>query len=310
MQLLKTVLLLSALLLYLPSQIDATYGEFASFSDTKLTFQACPVFPGVIESRLSDIHAHFQNASVLKDKLQPLAPSSSAIPALAASAFIPTATNAVYLETEQDFIRLSLRIRLLQDRINITSDTLASSAASFQELNNELALGSVSLNHAIRLTVDIPANCARLSGGALLDKLEFFTSGDTPLSPLLSSTLADLIGYLRQVYEAGVTVQNVPNSLTNQLDTPKKYYAKPWEGTGDTVSRELLQDYEASQYTLEAELRDSMAELHVLESRLSAIQAAAEEPMLQTEEQSDSEGQFTEASPEVAPDNDAYETND
>lgn len=55
----------------------------------------------------------------------------------------------------------------------------------------------------------------------------------------------------------------------------------PREATGDAVSQELLQCYEASQRSLEAELRESAAELHILKSRLFAIQAAAEENRLQ-----------------------------
>lgn len=302
--LLKTLLLLSGLLLYLPDQIGATYGEFSSFSDAAFSVEACPVFPSAIENGLSDMHAHFRNGSVLASRLQSLTPSSLFEPAMdtpvtAAPVLITSATNATYLEPEQDSLsrlslpeletaaeNASLKISILQEKISAMNDSLASSSASFHELKYELASGSASLNQMVRLVRDIPANCARISGMGLLKELEWFSEADTSLSPPLSASLADLIEYLRQVYEAGIAVQNVPNSLTNQLEVAKDYYPMPREATGDAVSQELLQCYEASQRLLEAELRDSAAELHILKSRLSAIQAAAEENRLQDVEKS------------------------
>lgn len=297
--LLKTLLLLSGLLLYLPDQIGATYGEFSSFSDTAFSVEACPVFPSAVENGLSDMHAHFRNASVLASRLQSSTPSSFFEPAMdtpvtAAPVLITSATNATYLEPEQNSLsrlslpeletaaeNASLKISILQEKISAMNDSLASSSASFHELKYELASGSASLNQMVRLVRDIPANCARISGMGLLTELEWFSEADTSLSPPLSASLADLIEYLRQVYEAGIAVQNVPNSLTNQLEVAKDYYPMPREATGDAVSQELLQCYEASQRSLEAELRESAAELHILKSRLFAIQAAAEENRLQ-----------------------------
>lgn len=312
--LLKTLLLLSGLLLYLPGQIGTTYGEFSSFSDTAFTVQACPVFPGVIENGLSEMHAHFRNASALTSQLQLLTPSSFFEPAMdtpdtAAPVLNSSATDATYLEPELDLLsrlslfelesaaeNTSLKISILQVKISEMNDRLASSAASFHELKYELASGSASLNHMIRLISDIPANCARISGMGLLKELELFSDSDTPLSPQLSASLADLIEYLRQVYDAGIAVQNVPNSLTNQLGSAKDYYPMPREATGDAVSQELLQCYEASQRSLEAELRDSTAELRILKSRLSAIQASAEENRLQDVEKTvQEEGNFAAA---------------
>lgn len=297
--LLKTLLLLSGLLLYLPDQIGATYGEFSSFSDTAFSVEACPVFPSAVENGLSDMHAHFRNASVLASRLQSSTPSSFFEPAMdtpvtAAPVLITSATNATYLEPEQNSLsrlslpeletaveNTSLKISILQEKISAMNDSLASSSASFHELKYELASGSAALNQMVRLVRDIPANCARISGMGLLKELEWFSEADTSLSPPLSASLADLIEYLRQVYEAGIAVQNVPNSLTNQLELAKDYYPMPREATGDAVSQELLQCYEASQRSLEAELRESAAELHILKSRLFAIQAAAEENRLQ-----------------------------
>lgn len=119
-------------------------------------------------------------------------------PVTAAPVLITSATNATYLEPEQNSLsrlslpeletaaeNASLKISILQEKISAMNDSLASSSASFHELKYELASGSAALNQMVRLVRDIPANCARISGMGLLKELEWFSEADTSLSPAL-----------------------------------------------------------------------------------------------------------------------------
>ncbi|MFD3260353.1 hypothetical protein ACE3MQ_17325 [Paenibacillus lentus] len=300
--LLKSILLLSALLLFLPSRIGNTYGEFASSSDAAVTLQACQVFPGEIESLLSQINVHIKNASAIKNDLHSFTARTTLL--AEATAFIPpsasaSATDAVYNNTVTDatyhespidpFSRLSqgelqnlakhtsLQIDMLQDTLTAIHEQLNATASSFQNISNELHSGASSLNHAIQLIKDMPINCVKFSQSTLLDETENLLDQDSLLSPSFYASLADLSRYLRQVYDAGIAVQNVPNSLTNQLSSQEWNYRTPNEATFDVVGQQFLQYYDDLWGSLEAHKQTITSEILQLESRLLDMSTAAGE---------------------------------
>ncbi|WP_055105848.1 hypothetical protein [Paenibacillus ihumii] len=317
--LLDAIILLSALLLYLPTQLGATYGEFTSSSSADVTMKACRIFPGEIESLLSGALEHFKSASVSKSQLQaytatttapailfpvnslPPAPafakpysaetaSSPGTVAMDAPATSATVTNATYpeagMESTSPFTaggldaaaaRLSLQIESFQKEIAALDARLAVSSYAIQQIANELNSGGAALNHIIRMLRELPVNCARLSQDSLLEKSTDYFSEDALLSAAFSASLKELTDYLRQVYDAGIAVQNVPNSLTNQLVQDAADFTVPQEAAGEATSQKLLQFYEVIQRSMEAEKQAISAELGILESHLAMLRATAEE---------------------------------
>lgn len=310
---LKLLLLLSALLLYLPSQIGITYGEFASTSEAAVTFSACRVFPEEIESRLSQVHVHIKNASANKTQLQSFNASSIRIPTStsftpaptaplshepffldanivpASAAPYTTATSATYRDADMDSFNysnqkehesaaefISLQIALLQEAITAVNDQLTANTTLLQKITHELESGASLLNDVIQQIRDKPVNCAKFSQSTLLDETEKLLNQDHPLSPSFYASMADLMEYLRQVYDAGIAIQNVPNSLTNQLSLEESNFRTLFEAKGYAASPELLQYYHDLQSSLEAQKQAIFSEIRVLDSRLADIKIAVE----------------------------------
>ncbi|WP_110931491.1 hypothetical protein [Paenibacillus bouchesdurhonensis] len=310
--LLESLLLLSALLFILPSQIGITYGDFTSSSDAAVTFQACGIFPEEVEALLSQVNEHIKDADTHKNQFQafkasttptasftsfnstsdtpPISPANSLLATNTATASIPphaTATSATYHDSDKNSFdsfhqikhestaeNTSLQITFLQESLIAVNDQLASNSYLFQKITYELESGAFLLNDIIQKIRDKSINCVKFSRSALLDEGENLLNQDNLLSPSFYTSLAGLMEYLRQVYEAGIAIQNVPNSLTNQLGDRESSYRMLNEATSDAASPELLQYYRDLQSSLEADKQAISSELLFLESCLNDIEAA------------------------------------
>ncbi|AZK46279.1 hypothetical protein [Paenibacillus lentus] len=311
--LLNMLFLLSVLLFYLSGQIRITYGEFASSSDAAVTFSTCGIFPDAIEGRLSQVHMHIKNASAIKNQLHsfnastikvsaspPFTPAPTTplpyepfIPpantAIAPAASLENVTSATYRNADMDSFNaynlseresaaefISLQITLSQESMIAINERLTTNTLFLQKIMQELEAGSSHLNDVIQQIQLNPANCAKFSQSTLLDEVETLLNQDNPLSPSFYASMTDLMEYLRQVYDAGIAIQNVPNSLTNQLSQRDSDFRSLRKAAGFATSPELLQYYHDLQSSLESQKQAISSEIQVLESRLTDIKKAAD----------------------------------
>ncbi|MCC3378214.1 hypothetical protein JO375_01035 [Paenibacillus sp. UY79] len=246
---LQSGLILSTLLLWTSQQVGTTFGRFTSVREDNSEIKACRVFPSQIESQLSLLAEHLEQAASLKGRL------------MGASGF------EVSSRLESATADLSERIGELNTMIQQLEQQKALNQSIWQELLQELAASSALIHELLTSLDELEPNCAQLSQTTLLDRITDHLKRHRLLSDPLSGTLQEILNYLRSVHQLGLMTFDSFEADSNAAFT----FAQPFDGQiavdGDPVGGELLAYFESVQASLQSSIAGLTADISSLEAQ-------------------------------------------